>query len=120
MLDDEVHHNAARSGPVAASFGIGSSLCRTTIEGSRPHVVSASSAGDALVPGSDLRFYAGYPVESPDGVRIGALCVLDSRPRDPASVDVDLLRDLALAIQREVWGEAERDPGRLEGDVLSA
>ena len=120
VLDDEVHHNAARSGPVAESFGIESSLCRTTIAGSRPHVVSASSTGDALVPDSDLRFYAGYPVESPDGVRIGALCVLDSRPRDPASVDVDLLRDLALAIQREVWGEAERGSGRVEGDALRA
>ncbi|GAB2977717.1 SGNH/GDSL hydrolase family protein [Frigoribacterium salinisoli] len=105
VLDDEVQHNAARAGTDERGRPIEASLCSTTITASRPYVVSASSDGsDVLVPESDLRFYAGYPVESPDGVRIGALCVFDSHPRDPSSVDVDLLRDLALAIQREVWG----------------
>ena len=49
-----------------------------------------------------LRFYAGFPVESPSGERIGALCVLDSSPRDLADVDESTLRELALRIQAEL------------------
>ena len=49
-----------------------------------------------------LRFYAGFPVESPSGERIGALCVLDSTPRQSADVDESTLRELALRIQAEL------------------
>lgn len=49
-----------------------------------------------------FRFYAGFPVESPSGERIGALCVLDSSPRDSADVDESTLRELALRIQAEL------------------
>ena len=48
------------------------------------------------------RFYAGFPVESPDGYRVGALCVLDDAPR-PADPDTArILRDLAKLVQREL------------------
>jgi hypothetical protein len=50
-----------------------------------------------------VRFYAGFPIEAPEGERIGALCVLDTEPRDESSIDRTLLRDLALMVQREVW-----------------
>lgn len=118
VLDDRVQWNVARDGHDETSRPIEASLCRTTITGSRPYVLS-SGEGDVLLPDSDLRFYAGYPVESPEGVRIGALCVFDSHARDAASVDVDLLRDLALAIQREVWTEPETG-GPDEGEALTA
>jgi GAF domain-containing protein len=50
-----------------------------------------------------VRFYAGFPIEAPEGQRIGALCVLDTAPRDESTIDRALLRDLALMVQREVW-----------------
>lgn len=50
-----------------------------------------------------LRFYAGFPIESPSGERIGALCVYDQRPRTEEGVDVVLLRELALLLQNELW-----------------
>jgi hypothetical protein len=58
-----------------------------------------------------VRFYAGYPIESVDGYRIGTLCVYDPEPRDPAAVNVELLRDLALLAQAELTGldVVERD-----------
>ena len=49
------------------------------------------------------RFYAGYPIESPDGQRIGALCVFDPAPHAASTVDQAELRDLALEIQHELW-----------------
>jgi len=54
-----------------------------------------------------LRFYAGFPIESPSGERIGALCVYDQRPRTEEGVDVVLLRELALLLQNELWQSAD-------------
>jgi GAF domain-containing protein len=52
------------------------------------------------------RFYAGHPLESPDGYRIGALCLLDTRPHDPLTVDRIALAEVAARIEAELWTEA--------------
>lgn len=56
---------------------------------------------------SRIRFGAGFPIESPSGERIGALCVFDPLPRSPSSVDSVLLRQLALMIQDELHASGE-------------
>lgn len=50
-----------------------------------------------LVTGpSNVRFYAGVPLLSPEGHAMGALCVLDDRPHDDFSTeDQERLRELA-------------------------
>lgn len=53
------------------------------------------------IPG--IRFYAGYPIESPNGYRVGTLCVLDSKPRIPPAIDEVLLRRLAMMAQQRLW-----------------
>ncbi len=45
-----------------------------------------------------IRFYAGAPLLDPHGHALGALCVLDTRPRRFLAADVDTLRDLALGV----------------------
>jgi GAF domain len=83
-------------------------FCATTIQSDSALVVEDASIDEKFrdlpsVTGQPhLRFYAGYPVESPDGMRIGALCVFDTAPRSSAHVDTDLLRDLAKLIEREL------------------
>jgi GAF domain-containing protein len=89
------------------------SICAITIQQSAALVVRDLTQDDrfptALLDGEEpVRFYAGFPVEAPAGERIGALCVFDTAPRDPATVDQALLRDLALMVQREVWRSATR------------
>jgi hypothetical protein len=54
------------------------------------------------------RFYAGYPITSPDGHRIGVLCVVDRRPRTFVDAEAALLRELALRVQALVWEDARR------------
>jgi GAF domain-containing protein len=49
-----------------------------------------------------IRFYAGVPLESPDGHNLGTLCVLDRLPRHFTSSQVDLLCDLAQLVMREL------------------
>jgi diguanylate cyclase (GGDEF)-like protein len=42
-----------------------------------------------------IRFYVGVPLRALGGYNIGTLAVMDKRPRQPASTQVALLRDLA-------------------------
>jgi diguanylate cyclase (GGDEF)-like protein len=49
-----------------------------------------------------LRFYAGCPIQAPDGSRIGSLCLLDFQPRIFSVQDRELLRDLAKTVQAEL------------------
>jgi GAF domain-containing protein len=58
------------------------------------------------------RFYAGHPLESPDGYRIGALCLLDTRSHEPLTVDRLALAEVAARIESELWTEAAH-PGRI-------
>jgi hypothetical protein len=56
-----------------------------------------------------VRFYAGYPIETPDGHRIGSLCIMDIRPRTFTSKDATLLRDLAHRAQDRLWALSDDD-----------
>lgn len=53
-----------------------------------------------LVTGSaQLRFYAGVPVRSPDGHALGALCIIDSKPRSSFSrEDRGRLKEMAKLV----------------------
>ena len=97
------------------------SFCTHTIARPEPLVVGdthqdARFVANLLVTGSPaIRFYAGVPLVTPEGMRIGALCVIDSAPRPDfcehdlamlhnlAAVAIDLLggRRQVLAMERE-------------------
>lgn len=62
-----------------------------------------------------VRFYAGYPIHSWDGFRIGALCIFDSSPRNMMPSELNTLRDFAGRIEQEIWSAALRDVGRPDG-----
>ena len=49
-----------------------------------------------------IRFYAGYPLQTSSGERVGALCIYDSNPRIFTEVEEELLRDLALLVEKEL------------------
>jgi diguanylate cyclase (GGDEF)-like protein len=53
-------------------------------------------AGNPLVTGGpSVRFYAGVPLVTRSGIPLGALCAIDSAPRDVTARELDLLTDLA-------------------------
>lgn len=111
VLDDRNEWPLASTGSVLRQIPIEQSACIHTIETPDGMVVPNAAedvrfAANALVTGpAGLRYYAGYPVEAPDGTRIGALCVFGRSPRARADgeADLDVLRELALLTQRELW-----------------
>lgn len=54
-------------------------------------------ADNPLVVGApNIRFYAGAPLKTPDGLNMGTLCVVDSEPRTLTETERHLLSDLAI------------------------
>lgn len=57
--------------------------------------------------GANIRFYAGHPLTVPGGHRVGALCLLDERPRTFTRQERDLLEELAGWVQQELVHSAD-------------
>lgn len=49
-----------------------------------------------------IRFYAGAPLHTPDGYRIGTLCIIDSKPRAFGAADSELLRIMADTVEEQI------------------
>lgn len=61
-----------------------------------------------------IRYYAGMPLHDPQGRYFGALCVIDSRPRNmTTSSDLSVLSKLATAAQNTVWSAIFSEGGRV-------
>lgn len=65
------------------------------------------SSNPFVVGDPHVRFFAAYPIES-QGMRLGALCVVDYQPRSLSKMEGLILRDLALWIQSELQNDEER------------
>lgn len=123
VLDRDRQWKVAVAGGIRDETPRSVSFCDHAIRQSGPFVV-ADAAQDPMFADNPLvsapvpiRFYAGHPIESVDGYRIGTLCVYDPEPRDPATLNLELLRDLALLAQAELTG---RDAVGRDGAAIRA
>lgn len=67
-------------------------------------------ADSPLVTGSHkLRAYAGVPLKTQDGSRVGVLCVMDRKPRTFTAHEVQMLMDLAGLAEQELRGIVLRE-----------
>ncbi len=64
-------------------------------------------SNNPVIKGNKFRFYAGAPVHSPDGQAIGALCVMDTTPREFSASERRLLSEYAKDITNEIANRAE-------------
>jgi GAF domain-containing protein len=65
-------------------------------------------ADNPLILEKGIRFYAGAPLRTSDGVVLGSLCVIDMEPRQFSEAD----RDRLQAMADEVMAGLERTRGR--------
>lgn len=49
-----------------------------------------------------IRFYAGYPIHSSSGHRVGTLCLIDSKQRSLTSADQDTLKDFGAMVEDQL------------------
>jgi hypothetical protein len=86
------------------------SLCELAIRNSAPTVIRDTLRElpveriPRLGNGRLVRFYAGYPIQSIDGHRVGVLCVYDTRPHHVEESRLSTLRDLALLAEERLVG----------------
>lgn len=60
-------------------------------------------ADNPLVIGDPhIRFYAGCPIKSLSGSRLGTLCIIDGKSRVFSKQDLEFLKDLASMVEREL------------------
>jgi diguanylate cyclase (GGDEF)-like protein len=76
-------------------------FCAHTICSAEPLIVNDATMddrfrGNTLVTDSpNIRFYAGIPLQLVDGLRLGSLCVIDTKPRTMTEPDLARLRHLS-------------------------
>lgn len=86
----------------------GPAFCNLTIREQQPLVVPDTLADsrfkdNLLVLGPPyLRFYAGAQLRTPDGIAIGTLCAMDTRPRSFSAEQTEMLIDLAALVMSEL------------------
>lgn len=83
-------------------------FCDHTIRTDRPLVVSDAAAdprfaaSPLVADGPRLRSYAGAPLRSDDGHNLGALCVIDSEPREFTPSQVSVLERFAGLVMEQL------------------
>ena len=111
LIDRERQYNLSHHGSAAQQHDRSSSFCSHAILENKPLIVpdarlDARFANNPLVTNEPhIRFYAGEPLATPDGSLVGALCILDSKPRVPSAEDIQILHDLAKLAEKELTVE---------------
>jgi GAF domain-containing protein len=89
----------------------GGALGDATVHNGKIFVVTDARAdtrfsGHPWVVGpSRVAFFAGFPIESANGQRIGALCLVHTSPRHFSQADGALLGKLAQRVEAILWGK---------------
>jgi hypothetical protein len=96
----------SRQGVAACETDRGPALCYAAIQQGAPLIITDAAHDEQFrdnpfVTGEPhIRFYAGFPLRSPEGEILGTLCVMDGKSRPFSAGDRDMLGEFgALAIE---------------------
>jgi PAS domain S-box-containing protein len=119
LVDRRCQWHEGRAGTDMEKLAVEHSFCAYAIGSSAPTVVPDLRADDRFATNAyvadapHFRFYAGAPIETLDGHRLGTVCVLDRTPQEPDDHQVrqlENLADLAMEILKKREASIERDP----------
>lgn len=108
LIDGHRQWFKSRQGVNVCETGRDPAFCNVAIRRDGVLVVNDALADprfaeNPLVTGDPyIRFYAGAPLRTSDGHALGALCVLDTEPRDFSDDDVAMLTDLSQIVMDEI------------------
>jgi PAS domain S-box-containing protein len=108
LVDAERQWFKSRQGLEINETDRGVSFCGHAILGADIFEVADTSidrrfVDNPLVTGPPyVRFYAGAPLSTPEGHRVGTLCIIDERPRQLSVEQRQALRDLADCVEDEI------------------
>ncbi len=108
LVDEDRQWFKSRQGLEAPETGRDISFCGHAILGDdileiRDARADSRFADNPLVTGEpQIRFYAGAPLVTSDGYRVGTLCLIDGQPRQLSEDERRSLRDLADAVEAEI------------------
>lgn len=83
------------------------SFCAHTILQTDPLIVNDMQQDERfhdnplVIEAPFIRFYAGYPVQLPDGATVGSFCLMDHQPRSFSAHEMQILSDLAAIVEDE-------------------
>ena len=92
-------------------------FCSHAILDSEPLVISDALRDDrfadnpVVVGEPHVRFYAGVPLHAADGERVGALCIVDHKPRNLSAAQLRMLQDIARLVEEELEPRAKAQAG---------
>ncbi len=107
LVDEERQWFKSRVGLDATETPRDISFCQHAIKSDAPFIVQDARNDERfkdnplVTDGPKIRFYAGAPLKSPTGHRIGTLCVIDPEPRDKFGLNdskqLQLLADIVIS-----------------------
>lgn len=109
LITEDMQFIKSVVGPIGQDLPRDLALCARTIEKDRTLVIADASVDPdwqhhpLVIGGPEVRFYAGHPITTAGGWRIGTLCLIDDRPRTFTDGDVQVLRHFAARVQLEIW-----------------
>ena len=113
LVDSDRQWFKANIGLEATETGRSESFCGHAILGSETMVIPDAQldprfVDNPLVVGDpSIRFYAGAPIVSPGGARIGTVCVIGREPRELSEAEILDLEDLASIVNAELASRSQ-------------
>ncbi len=114
IVDGPVLWQKATTAPIAQRYPREMTVCNHVIEQDGLVLINDTQqeprlAANPYFSGPDaIRFYAGFPLRSWDGYRVGVLCIMDHEPRQMRPSELRPLRDFAGRVEQELWAAALR------------
>ena len=108
LIDNDRQWFKSRQGLDATETARDISFCGHAILGDETLVVEDATSDDRFTDNPlvtddpSIRFYAGYPLNAPDGSKVGTLCVIDREPREMSDEDLKLLEELGRMVEEEL------------------
>ena len=99
----------SRTGTDLRETGRDVSFCGHAILTDEPLVVPDAandprfSDNPLVTGGPGIRFYAGVQLHSVDRMKLGTLCIMDTRPRTLSPQELDDLRDMARLVEQQIY-----------------